>query len=219
MMAIDTVHPAVGMVKDILSRNEVTPVYTDDAGAENSQQWWISPMDIGRRPDVMKILIRQDASHLRVGYQLDKGLSRDARVYNIPARYVMYTDWPFQHLTKDVDFLNTLDSLWPEVPVHVWMRVTNGLVPGFNPFTTKFRHQFHWVVQENGVLSLAEPVYDIGIIGQTQHCTSLPSALAYLSALPEYRWYWISLFFGLDGTDVTETNLHRLLSPFLRWWQ
>ncbi len=218
-MATDTVHPAVGMVQEILTSNEAIPLVSRAASSEGTRQWWMSPADIVRRPDVIKVLVREDNAHVRCGYQLDKGLSRDGAVYNIPAKYVMHRDWPFITLTRDVDFLNTFDSVLAEIPMHVWLDVTNGLVPGFSPFTTKFRHQFHWTVQQNGVMALAEPVYDIGVIGQTQRCTSLPDALNYLSTLPEYRWYWISLFVGLDGEQITQDHLQRLIVPFLRWWQ
>ncbi len=221
MMATDTSQSALALAQDILTRSEAAPIHTKSVDWPGGQTWWLSPHPLSRQPGVLKVGIDGQGKDARAGYRLEKGMSTEARAYNIPTSYVMYTPWPLMTLASDAEFLETFNSLIPTLPLHIWLQVTNGLVPGsgFNPFATPFRHQFHWTVKEHGQLELAEAVYDIGVIGDVKKSASVPEAITYLEKLPEWRWYWVSLFFGVQGRDITEDNLQKLLPPFLRWWQ
>ncbi|MCY0908425.1 MAG: hypothetical protein C7B44_02080 [Sulfobacillus thermosulfidooxidans] len=209
----------IDVVQEILMRAEASPVIEETIAFPDGQEWWAAPRALSRDLGAFKVGVSQRGSVERVGYRLDKGLSPEARAYNVPTRFIMYEPWPFMALSHDGEFRETFFSLVGQLPVHLWVSVTNGLVPGFTPLVGPFKHAFHWRIHEHGQLELAEPVFDMGVVGGVAQSTSVPDVLHYLETLPEWRWYWVSLFFGLEGDDITRPNLERLVTPFLRWWQ
>ncbi len=219
MMELMESNPKVAIVEDLLKRHQMTPVTIENvSGNDMMRQWFLSPHPLQRCLDCAKIhiIVAKTEDSLRI--RLDKGLGRQSRSYNVPTRYIMYDPWAYTSVTKDESRIQKIVDLAGQIPLHVWLHVTNGLVPGFNPFSGPFRHRFHWVLNGQGQMSLKEPVFDVSEVGRMQEATTLSELLVRLPRLREWAWYWATFSWGVAGDQVNEQNASTLLQSIQDLW-
>ncbi|MCL4495852.1 MAG: hypothetical protein M1294_13680 [Firmicutes bacterium] len=219
MMALMESNPKVVMVDDLLKRNQITPVEIESISGHDVAQWFFSPRPLKRCLDCVKLHIVEEKTEGSLRVRLDKGLGRQSRAYNVPAQFIMYEPWAYVRLTDDEVRIQQIVDTARQMPLHVWLQVTNGVVPGFNPLTGTFRHRFHWAINAQGQMALAEAVFDVSEVGRLQEVTSLKELFARLPQLREWPWYWSTLSWGISGESVTEKNASILLQSVTDLWR
>ncbi|PSR29808.1 MAG: hypothetical protein C7B47_00415 [Sulfobacillus thermosulfidooxidans] len=219
MMALVEAHPTVLLVNNLLERNQVSPIFIESLSDAHSMQWMFAPQPVKKCWRCIKVDIWEQSDTRSVRIRLDKGLGRQARSYNVPHSFIMYDVWPYMRVTGVSARLKDITQAAQKVPLHLWLQVTNGVVPGFNPLSSPFHHQFHWILNEQGQLTLADPVYDVSEVGELQQVTLIYDLVARLQSLREWPWYWVSLSWGIVQDNITESNVFALLEPVMDLWQ
>lgn len=139
-------------------------------------------------------------------FELHKGLDRAARGYmpGNPLRMDRPERWQWSHWVESVrngdwdTALKQVLALTPDQPLTVRTWIWNGLEPGFDPYRWEPKHAFHYQMDADGRLSLAEPDYTVGPLEALAGVSSFADWLGVLSELPEYRWYWVSVLVGWE---------------------
>ncbi|WP_053958744.1 hypothetical protein [Sulfobacillus thermosulfidooxidans] len=219
MMALSESHPTVLLVNNLLERNQVSPVFIESLSDAHVMQWMFAPQPVHKCWRCIKVEILEQSDTHSVRIRLDKGLGRQARSYNVPHSFIMYDLWPYMQVTGDLTRLKRITEAAQKIPLHLWLQVTNGVVPGFNPLTSPYHHQFHWSLNEKGQLTLADPVFDVSEVGELQQVTLIHDLVKRLQALREWPWYWVSLSWGIVQEHITESNVFALLEPILDLWK
>ncbi len=218
MMAITESHPTALIVENILKRNQMTPVSLESMSNSDVSEWFFTPQNLKRCLPCIKIHISEAKTMQGLRVRLDKGLGRQSRAYNVPSHFIMYEPWMYTQITSDSQRIQRIIDAAQKFSIHVWLQVSNGVVPGFNPFSSQFRHQFHWILNDQGHLTLAEPVFDVSEVGQLQHLTEFKELLDQLPTLREWPWYWATLSWGIVQGDINEVNASALLEPIVDLW-
>ncbi|MCL6563334.1 MAG: hypothetical protein K6U87_10035 [Firmicutes bacterium] len=182
--------------------------------AYGALQWWLS-VDEGDR--------------LGCGLVVHKGLDPAARLYYAEVPRIMGPGWAWWRTVG----AGPQDPFWPRVaetaqrwPVEVRLSVHNGLVPGFDPWSGPYRHQFVWTCRGEE-LQPAHPVWDFGPIAAVAEARTLPEAVKRLEESPDWRWLWAMVWIGWwwpapdrpsAGQHLAESELWPRLRDFIPWF-
>jgi hypothetical protein len=149
-----------------------------------------------------------------LGCELNKGLDRAARGYNASSRLIMQRPWVWKLVGEDA----IAAKLSEYGTSTVNLEVTSGLIPGFTPEETPFRHRFSWQC-DNGHLLLNESVYDVSNVGALSQYTELSQVFQHLTRLAEYRWLWVRVTWGHTvAKGSVEAALEDLIKNFGTWY-
>lgn len=164
--------------------------------------------------NTLRWVVRPGSSATFLGCELNKGLDRAARGYNAAPRLIMQRPWVWTLAGED-----TIAEKIAQYGVStVNLDVTSGLIPGFTPEETPFRHRFSWQC-DNGHLVLNDAVYDVSNVGALSQYTELGQVLQHLTRLAEYRWLWVRLTWGRTvANDAVQSTLDDLIKHFAAWY-
>ena len=218
MMELIESNPTVAMVEELMKRHQMTPMATEQVRGIDTVQWFFTPRVLTRCIDCAKLSVTETQAGTTLRVRLDKGLGQQSRTYNVPTQFVMYEPWMYTSVTEDAIRIQNIMDTARQIPLHVWLQVTNGLVPGFHPITSPFHHNFHWILNEQGQMSLKEPVFDVSEVGRIQEVTNLQELLMRLPQLREWQWYWTVLSWGIVEQDIVEQNASILLQSLQDLW-
>lgn len=165
--------------------------------------------------DTLRWVVQPGRSGSFLGCELNKGLDRAAGGYNSSTRLIMQRPWVWNRVGEDA--IAAKISHYGVSTVN--LDITSGLIPGFTPEETPFRHRFSWQC-DNGHLLLNESVYDVSNIGALSQYTELGQVLQHLTRLAEYRWLWVRLTWGhMVGNDAVQATLEDLIKHFGSWYR
>lgn len=208
-------------------REAELPAVVHEQIGQSSAFWWICPGPDWPQYKSSQWLIRLDEDNtLWCGLDWEKGLAPDARGYIAAAPFFMDEPWDWTHLVKGVAQGILTQAIGGVKPLLVRVRFTNGLVPGFDPYSATFKHEMQWELGED-TMRLALPVYETGGAGRVARVSSLSDLWRELENLPEWRWLWVSCFLGWKlpapdrpshGQALLENQLWERLTALLPWY-